>query len=138
MHCSIRRGTQADARAAADLWLRARKHALGVIPPPVHDDDDVRDWFGSHVVTDNELWLAVDPAGTPVGILILDGELVDQLYVEPTLTGQGIGAQLLNFAKRRRPEGLRLWTFASNPRAQRFYERSGFVETNRTDGCDNE
>jgi hypothetical protein len=36
------------------------------------------------------------------------------------------------------PEGLRLWTFASNAGAQRFYERHGFVETRRTDGRDNE
>ncbi len=43
------------------------------------------------------------------------------------MTGQGIGARLLTFAKRHRPEGLRLWTFASNVRAQRFYERQGFV-----------
>jgi hypothetical protein len=35
------------------------------------------------------------------------------------------------------PEGLQLWTFASNASAQRFYERHCFVETRRTDG-DNE
>src|SRR3954453_19402676 len=138
MRCSIRRGTEADARAAADLWLRARKASVGAIPSPVHVDDDVRDWFASHVVTSTELWLAVDRAGTPVGILVLDGKWVDQLYVEPAMTGQGIGAQLLRFAKRRRPEGLRLWTFVSNGGAHRFYERHGFVETERTDGRDNE
>ena len=138
MRCTIRRGTVADARAAADLWLRARKRWITTIPPPVHDDDDVRGWFASHVVADTELWLAVNPAGTPVGILVLDGECVDQLYVEPTMTGQGIGAQLLDLAKRRRPQGLRLWTFASNVGAQRFYERHGFVEIDRTDGHRNE
>ena len=73
MRCAIRRGTHADARAAADL-----------------------------------------------------------------MTGKGIGAQLLRLAKRRRPEGLRLRTFASNVGAQRFYERHGFVEIERTDGRDNE
>ena len=103
-----------------------------------HDDDEVRGWFASHVVTDSELWLAVNPAGTPVGILVLDGECVDQLYVEPTMTGQGIGAQLLDLAKRRRPQGLRLWTFVSNVGAQRFYERHGFMEIDRTDGHRNE
>ena len=54
------------------------------------------------------------------------------------MTGQGIGAQLLGVAKRERPAGLRLWTFASNTRAQRFYERHDFVATSRTDGRDNE
>jgi GNAT superfamily N-acetyltransferase len=138
MAIAVRRGTHADARAAADLWLRSRKAALGVIPPPVHTDDDVRAWFASHVVPERELWVAEDEGGTLAGILVLDGPWVDQLYVEPTLTGRGIGSGLLKLAKRERPEGLRLWTFVSNARAQRFYERHGFMEARRTDGRDNE
>jgi GNAT superfamily N-acetyltransferase len=138
MSLTFRRGTDADARAAADLWLRARRAAVGAIPPPVHDDDDVRAWFASHVVRDTDLWLAVDAAGTLVGLLVLNGPWVDQLYVEPTLTGRGIGDALVRLAKRERPDALRLWTFASNTGAARFYERHGFVATRRTDGRDNE
>jgi len=44
----------------------------------------------------------------------------------------------LTLAKRERPGGLRLWTFESNTGAQRFYERHGFVATDRTDGRNNE
>jgi GNAT superfamily N-acetyltransferase len=102
-----------------------------VIPPSVHDDDDVRAWFASHVVRDTELWVAEDRAGTLVGILVLEGRWLDQLYVEPTMTGRGIGAGLLKLAKRERPEGLRLWTFASNAGAQRFYESHGFYASPR-------
>jgi ribosomal protein S18 acetylase RimI-like enzyme len=54
------------------------------------------------------------------------------------MTGRGIGTCLVELAKRERPDGLRLWTFASNTRAQRFYERHGFVATERTDGRGNE
>jgi GNAT superfamily N-acetyltransferase len=133
-----RRGTKADAGAAADLWLRAREAALGAIPQPVHSDDDVRAWFASHVACDAELWVAEGPADRLLGILVLEGSWVDQLYVEPSMTGQGIGAELLQLAKRERPLGLRLWTFTSNTRAQQFYERHGFVEARRTDGRDNE
>jgi GNAT superfamily N-acetyltransferase len=138
MSVTFRRATEADAHAAADLWLRARSAAVGVIPPTVHDDDDVREWFASHVVPDTELWVAEDRAGALVGVLVLEGRWLDQLYVEPTMTGRGIGAGLVRLAKRERPEGLRLWTFVSNLGAQRFYERHGFVETHRTDGRDNE
>src|SRR3954464_1878169 len=67
-----------------------------------------------------------------------DARWVDQLYVAPAMTGRGIGAQLLSVAKRERPGELRLWTFASNTAAPRFYERHGFVEMDRTDGQDNE
>jgi GNAT superfamily N-acetyltransferase len=138
MDVTVRRSAATDARAAADLWLRARKAALGVIPSPVHGDDDVRAWFASHVVRETELWVAEDPTGSLAGILVLDGPWVDQLYVEPTITGRGVGAGLVQLAKRERPDGLRLWTFASNPGAQRFYESHGFVATRRTDGRDNE
>jgi GNAT superfamily N-acetyltransferase len=135
---TIRRGIPADARSAADLWLHARKAALGAIPAPVHSDDDVRAWFASHVVPQCELWLAEDESGALAGLLVLDGPWLDQLYVEPTMTGRGIGTELVRLAKRERPEGLSLWTFASNTGAHRFYERHGFVETDRTDGQRNE
>lgn len=138
MKIVFRRGTAADAVPAADLWLRARKAALGAIPQSAHSDDEVRAWFASHVVRETELWIAEDLAGRLAGIMVLDGPWVDQLYVEPAMTGRGIGAGLLDLAKRERQAGLRLWTFASNTGARRFYERHGFVETRRTDGRDNE
>ena len=134
----LRRGGPADATAAADLWLRARAAAVGAIPAPIHPDDEVRDWFASHVVASLELWLAESRAGELRAILVLDGDWIDQLYVEPRWSGRGIGSRLLDAAKRERPGGLRLWTFASNAGAQRFYERHGFVAVRRTDGAGNE
>jgi GNAT superfamily N-acetyltransferase len=138
MKPAIRRGGAPDARAAADLYLRAREAALraGSIPAGVHDDD-VRGYFASHIVEDCELWIAGDD-GALAGILVLDGEFVDQLYVEPDLTGRGIGSALLAVAKRERPQGLRLWAFQTNTGARRFYERHGFVAVRQTDGRDNE
>ena len=136
---AIRRGEAGDARAVADLYLRAREAALraGSIPAGVHDDDDVRGYFASHIVEHCELWVA-ERNGALAGILVLDGEFVDQLYVDPELTGRGLGSALLAVARRERPQGLRLWTFQTNTGAQRFYERHGFVEVRRTDGRDNE
>ena len=139
MKPAIRRGGAHDARAAADLYLRARAAALhaGSMPAGVHDDDDVRGYFASHIVEACELWVA-EQDGALAGILVLDGDVVDQLYVEPGLTGRGIGSALLAVAKRERPQGLALWAFQSNTGARRFYERHGFIEVRRTDGRDNE
>ena len=61
MPIHFRRGTEADGRAAADLWLRARKAAIDAIPATIHPDDDVRAWCSSHVVCDTDLWVAEDP-----------------------------------------------------------------------------
>ena len=69
--------------------------------------------------------------------MVLDREWIDQLYVDPALTGRGIGAALIDHAKRQRPAGLKLWTFQSNLDARRFYEARGFVATAVTSG-DNE
>src|SRR6476619_1643381 len=82
-------------------------------------------------------FVAEDDGGALVGLLVLDQDRVDQLYVEPTLTGRGIGSELIGLAKRARPQGLRLWTCESNLAAQRFYEKHGFRQVERTAG-DNE
>jgi GNAT superfamily N-acetyltransferase len=140
MQWIIRRATSADATAAAELYLRARRagSAEGAIPPLVHDDEDVGGWVTQVVIPRLECWLAEHESGTLVGMLVLDGDWIDQLYVDPDLTGAGIGAELIAVAKRERPDGLRLWTFVSNARAQRFYLRRGFHEVERTDGSRNE
>ncbi len=136
MDITLRRATLADADAVADLYLRAR-HAATDIPALIHRDSEIRGWIAERVIPQTELWIAENEAPALLGLAVLDEDRLDQLYVEPTLTGRGVGAKLLRLAKRERPSGLRLWTFASNVRAQRFYERYGFVEIDRTDG-DNE
>ena len=135
---TTRRGGPGDIDPAAELWLRARQAAGGAIPAPVHCDDEVRSWFRTRVACELELWVAESADGELLGILVLAGAWIDQLYVDPTQTGRGIGRRLLDVAKRERPDGLELWTFVSNAGAQRFYERHGFVEITRTDGSGNE
>ena len=140
MNLTIRRADAADADAIADLYLRARKAAAdaGTIPPHVHTDDEAREWIAHVVIPERETWIAESSPRTPIGLLVLDGEWIDQLYVDPGFTGRGIGTKLIDVARRESPEGLRLWTFVSNAGAQRFYERHGFVEARRTDGSGNE
>jgi GNAT superfamily N-acetyltransferase len=133
----LRRATDADADVAAGVYLRARHHAVPEIPPLVHPDDDVRQWMRG-IVREQEVWLAAAGDGTVLGLMVLDGDWVGQLYADPGLTGRGLGTRFVELAKRRRPGGLQLWTFASNVRARRFYERHGFTVQERTDGSGNE
>ena len=129
-----------DADAVASLYVRAREAAAAnaSIPPLVHDAADVRRWIGDEVLAKLDCWLAEGAGPRLAGMLVLEGAWVSQLYVEPELTGRGVGGRLLGLAKQERPGGLRLWTFVSNGRAQRFYERHGFSEVRRTDGSGNE
>ncbi|MDP1807899.1 MAG: hypothetical protein Q8K72_22160, partial [Acidimicrobiales bacterium] len=52
-----RRASAGEAAAVADLYLRARRAAVPAIPPPVHDDDDVRRWFTEVVLPQREVWV---------------------------------------------------------------------------------
>jgi len=133
----VRRATLDDARAVADVYLRARHAAVPAIPPSVHDDDDVRHHFATVVLPAREVWVAEDPDAGVVGLLVIRDGWVDHLYLTPERTGQGLGARLLDLAKERRPDGLDLWAFQSNVGARSFYERHGFGAVRLTDG-DNE
>jgi GNAT superfamily N-acetyltransferase len=131
-----RRAGAEEVGEITELWLRSRAASRPHIPSPVHTEKEVRAWFEETVMTNCDVWVA-DAGDAIVGLLVLDDEWLEQLYVEPALTGQGIGGELMAVAKRERPHALKLWTFETNHGARRFYERHGFVATGVTDG-DNE
>jgi GNAT superfamily N-acetyltransferase len=132
----IRRSLAADASPMADIWLRSFAEALPGVHRP-HTDEQVEEWFRQVVVPAQESWVAV-VGDTVVGIMVLDGDELEQLYLDPAWRGRGIGDRLVALAKERCPDGLVLWTFQVNAPARRFYERHGFVEAERTDGRRNE
>lgn len=104
----IRRATASDAAAVADVYVRARHAAVPDIPPLHGSDDNVRAWLVGVVTDGGEVWVAAAGGSRVVGMMLLDGDWVEQLYVDPSRVGQGIGAQLLAVAKRTRPDGLQL------------------------------
>ncbi|MFD7324799.1 GNAT family N-acetyltransferase [Streptomyces sp. NPDC059875] len=132
----VRRAVDSDSAAVAEVWLRSFTVALPGVRR-AHTDDQVRSWFRDVVVPGQETWVAT-VEGSVVGMMVLDGDDLDQLYLDPAWQGQGIGGRLIRLAKQRRPDGLALWTFQVNGSARRFYERHGFVAAERTDGHRNE
>jgi GNAT superfamily N-acetyltransferase len=132
-----RRARDDEALAVADLWLRPRYSSIPAIPPPVHSDDEVREWFASVVLPRQELWV-IEADGGLVALLVLDNGWLAQLCVDPEWTGRGLGSRLVNLAKELRPDGLDLWTFQSNTGARRFYEQHGFAPSETTDGANEE
>ena len=130
----IRRAVAEHALAASDIYLRARAAAGSAIPPGVHSDEQVRAFVAEVMIAERQTWLAWK-GGTAVGVLVLDGNELDWLYVEPSRQSQGIGSALLEHAQGISPNGLALWAFASNQRARGFYEHHGFVAVRATDGA---
>lgn len=85
----VRRGEQEESSEIAGLWRRSRAVSVPEIPPPVHTEEEVRAWFEKVVLPEREVWVAEDDDGVVVGVLVLEGNWVDQLYVEPRLSARG-------------------------------------------------
>ncbi|UNZ18194.1 GNAT family N-acetyltransferase [Streptomyces sp. 891-h] len=132
----LHRARAADARPAADVWLRSYAAALPTVRC-AHGEDDVRDWFARVLIPQYETWVAVT-GSTVVGLLVLKGNELKQLYLEPPWRGRGLGDRFMALAKQQKPDGLSLWTFQVNGPARRFYQRHGFIEAERTDGQRND
>jgi GNAT superfamily N-acetyltransferase len=131
----LRRATEADAAAVADVYLASFKATYDF--PLAHTDDEVRGWIAETVVPQGETWVA-EEGRRIVAMMTLDERGIDQLYVVPDRLGKGIGSALVEIAKRRRPAGLELYTFQVNRRARTFYKRHGFAIAATGDGSGNE
>ncbi|NEC87035.1 GNAT family N-acetyltransferase [Streptomyces sp. SID12501] len=135
---ALRRAAADDAVPAANVLLRSIAAALPTVNRP-RSDDEVRDYFRDVVVPHRETWVAeASSADGIVGVMVLAGPKVSQLYLLPGWRGRGIGDLFIALAKERSPDGLTLWAFQVNKPAQRFYERHGFVAAEHTDGSGNE
>jgi GNAT superfamily N-acetyltransferase len=133
----LRRAGAADAGAAADVWLRSFDAALPTVVRP-RGDDEVREYFRDVVVPLRETWVAEADGERIVGVMVLNGDLLSQLYLDPEWRGRGLGDRFVTLAKERSPGGLSLWAFQVNKPAHRFYERHGFTAVEFTDGSGNE
>ncbi|MER5788666.1 GNAT family N-acetyltransferase [Streptomyces sp. NPDC001980] len=132
----LRRAGGPDAAGVADVYLRSYRAALPSVVRP-RSDDEVRAYIRDVVVPARETWVA-EADGRVVGMMVLAGALLSQLYLAPEWRGHGIGDRFVALAKERFPSGLTLWTFQVNKPAHRFYERHGFVAVEHTDGSGNE
>ncbi|MEU1264905.1 GNAT family N-acetyltransferase [Streptomyces cellulosae] len=133
---AIRRAAGPDAATVAEVWLRSFSAALPGVRR-AHTDHEVRAWIREVVVPGQETWVAT-VNDSVVAMMVLDGDDLDQLYIDAAWQGRGIGRRLVDVAKERSPSGLTLWTFQVNEPARRFYERHGFVAEEWTDGLGNE
>lgn len=64
--------------------------------------------------------------GAVVGFIDLKGSHVENLFVDPTAQGRGIGLHLMQAAESAVDGDMTLSVFTVNPRARAFYERLGY------------
>ena len=136
----IRSAGPADADAVADVLLASRRAFLAGVPW-AHADDDVRIWLRDHLVAAGKVQLAEIDARVVAMLAVshADGVYwIEQLLVAPGHTRCGVGGRLLDAALVRCGRPVRLFTFAHNLGARRFYERHGFRAIRFGDGSGNE
>lgn len=127
MDCLVRRAKECEAQELTALALRA-KAAWG------YAGEQLRQWaaelsIGTELVREN-LCLVAEREGQIVGCAIVlkrsSEWILDALWVEPNLFGQGVGTRLLqDAAANARQQGACRLTIDADPNAEGFYASRG-------------
>jgi GNAT superfamily N-acetyltransferase len=133
---SIRRAKPEDAEAVKTVFLASRLSAMPWLPI-LHAPDEVRNWIATIVIPFSRVFVA-EKEGAVVGFAALKGDLLEHLYVRPGIQRLGVGTALLEAVKAESENLIRLYTFARNSLARRFYEKHGFRAQAQSDGSRNE
>lgn len=122
----IRPYRQGETDYLVALWQRAFYKAF-----PEHRSQFRLPWF-------YDQWFALDLTRAQVfvacvehalgGFVVLQGNELRQLFVDPADWSHGIGTRLVGSVQQFSPKGLRLRCLSNNHRARQFYVRRGFVE----------
>jgi GNAT superfamily N-acetyltransferase len=113
---TFRLATGADAEPVADIFLESRKAFLG-FAPLAHSDESVRGWIAGHLIPSGGVTVAAASGKVArlVGMMALSREepvgWIDQLYLRPSVVGNGIGARFIESTKTELGAPTRLYTF---------------------------
>jgi len=140
MNITFRNARDIDAERVAEIYLSSRKRFLPYAPL-AHTDEEIRCWARQILIPTDGVTLAI-AHDTVIGFLAVSHDdthgWIDQLYLEPSALGSGLGSAFLELAKTQIAPPIRLYTFQENEGARRFYRRHGFREIELTDGSSNE
>lgn len=124
---TLRPYAKADEARTIELWRRTWQIAY-----PSLDFNARVDWWRerwrNELLTSAQVVVA-ERGSEIVGFVTVEPNTgyLDQIVVAPEVWADGIGAKLLDEAKRIAPRGIDLHVNTDNQRAIRFYEKHGFA-----------
>lgn len=131
---TLRPAVDADAAAIART-MRASLNTFAWMPVLHTPEEDL--FFVRDILLPKQHVTVAVAGERIVGFIAVNGDWVDQLYLDPAWTAQGIGRRLLSQATVSMPL-IKLHCFQANTGARRFYERHGFRAEALGDGSNNE
>jgi ribosomal protein S18 acetylase RimI-like enzyme len=121
------------ASETVKMWRESKEQAIG--QKEVHTFEDHVDFINHRLSEQFQIDLAIIDEKV-VGMIAYNKTEISQLYIHVGYQGIGIGKALLNKVKEHSSGRLTLYTFDINQKAQRFYEKHGFIIIGR--GNENE
>ena len=104
----------------------------------LHTPERQQGYIQSKMDSGSQFYLLIEEE--PIGVVSVNGNLIEDLYILPEKQNMGHGTKLLQFAVRQCTGKPTLWILENNINAKRLYHRLGFRETGRihavTDGLD--
>ncbi len=128
---TFRPAVRADVEAIATLWHRGWPDGhLGHVPAALVAHRQLAD-FRQRVPARLDATTVATIDSAVVGFVMVQGDEIEQVYVDARVRGSGVAAMLLEHGEAvigERYTGAWLAVVAGNARARRFYERNGWSD----------
>lgn len=92
-----------------------------------HNIENQRIYLSNEIKLGKDIFMLVDKY--PVGIVSVQDNLIENLYILPNEQGKGYGTKLLLFAISKCKNEAVLWILDNNKKAYKLYSKQGFHKT---------
>ncbi|MDA8505320.1 acetyltransferase [Citrobacter sp. Awk 2] len=129
MALTIRRSRRDEGEKLVSIWCRSVDATHHFLSPDyrIELEELVRSFL-----PEAPLWVAVTEKDEPVAFMLLTGQHIDALFVDPDMRGSGVGKLLIEHALSL-ASTLTTDVNEQNDQAVGFYKKMGFKVTGRTE-----
>ncbi|MDH0313970.1 acetyltransferase [Klebsiella pasteurii] len=132
MVISIRRSRHDEGEKLVAIWRRSVDSTHDFLSKEYRVELET---LVSSFLPEAPLWVAVTEKDEPIAFMLLTGEHMDALFVDPMVRGCGVGKLLIEHALTLAPK-LTTNVNEQNEQAVGFYQKMGFKVTGRSETDD--